>query len=53
MYWLALHLWPQPVAVLLSMAATIYATGAFHEDGLSDTADGLGAVGTRRASWRS
>jgi len=28
--------------VLLSMAATIYATGAFHEDGLSDTADGLG-----------
>ena len=41
-YWLALHLWPQPIAVLLSMAATIYATGAFHEDGLSDTADGLG-----------
>ncbi|HLO62503.1 MAG TPA: adenosylcobinamide-GDP ribazoletransferase [Azonexus sp.] len=41
-YWLALQLWPQPVAVLLSMAATIYATGAFHEDGLSDTADGLG-----------
>ncbi len=35
-------LWPQQVAVLLSMAATIYATGAFHEDGLSDTVDGLG-----------
>ena len=35
-------LWPQPVAVLLSMAATIYATGAFHEDGLSDMVDGLG-----------
>ena len=34
--------WPQPVAVLLSMAATIYATGAFHEDGLANTADGLG-----------
>ena len=34
--------WPQPVAVLLSMAATIYATGAFHEDGLSDAVDGLG-----------
>ena len=41
-YWGALQLWPQPVAVLLSMAATLYATGAFHEDGLSDTADGLG-----------
>ena len=38
----ALQLWPQPVAVLLSMAVTIYATGAFHEDGLSDTVDGLG-----------
>ena len=38
----ALQLWPQPVAVLLSMATTIYATGAFHEDGLSDTVDGLG-----------
>lgn len=38
----AMQLWPQPVAVLLSMAATIYATGAFHEDGLSDTVDGLG-----------
>jgi adenosylcobinamide-GDP ribazoletransferase len=38
----AARLWPQPVAVLLSMAATIYATGAFHEDGLSDTVDGLG-----------
>ncbi|MER2538057.1 MAG: adenosylcobinamide-GDP ribazoletransferase [Azonexus sp.] len=35
-------IWPQPVAVLLSMAATIYATGAFHEDGLADTVDGLG-----------
>lgn len=41
-FWLALHLWSQPIAVLLSMAATIYVTGAFHEDGLSDAADGLG-----------
>ena len=35
-------LWPPAVAILLSMAATIYATGAFHEDGLADTVDGLG-----------
>jgi len=41
-YLAALQIWPQPVAVLLSMAATIYATGAFHEDGLADTVDGLG-----------
>ena len=41
-YLAALEFWPQPVAVLLSMAATIYATGAFHEDGLSDAVDGLG-----------
>ena len=38
----AAYFWPQPVAVLLSLAATIYATGAFHEDGLADTVDGLG-----------
>ena len=38
----ATYLWPQPVAVLLSMAATIHATGAFHEDGLADMVDGLG-----------
>lgn len=43
-YLAALQLWPQPVAVLLSMAATIYATGAFHEDGLSDATDGLGGA---------
>jgi len=41
-YLAALQLWPQPAAVLLSLAATIYATGAFHEDGLADTVDGIG-----------
>jgi adenosylcobinamide-GDP ribazoletransferase len=33
---------PQNLAVLISMATTIYLTGAFHEDGLADSADGLG-----------
>jgi adenosylcobinamide-GDP ribazoletransferase len=41
-FWLAMHVWAQPVAVALAMVATIALTGAFHEDGLSDTADGLG-----------
>jgi adenosylcobinamide-GDP ribazoletransferase len=41
-YLAAGQVWPSSVAILLSMAATIYATGAFHEDGLSDTVDGLG-----------
>jgi len=48
--WFAAQLWPMPVAVGLSMAATIWATGAFHEDGFADTCDGLGgAVSRERA----
>jgi adenosylcobinamide-GDP ribazoletransferase len=33
---------PQTIAILMSMAATVYLTGAFHEDGLADSADGIG-----------
>lgn len=41
-------LWlPAPVAAVLSTAATIYITGAFHEDGFADTCDGLGGGMTR------
>ncbi len=40
-------LWPAPVAVALSMAATVWLTGGFHEDGLADTCDGLGGAVTR------
>jgi adenosylcobinamide-GDP ribazoletransferase len=40
---LAAHaLWPMTVAVVISMIATLLATGAFHEDGLADAVDGLG-----------
>jgi adenosylcobinamide-GDP ribazoletransferase len=38
----AATLWPAAVAVLISMIATLLATGAFHEDGLADAVDGLG-----------
>jgi adenosylcobinamide-GDP ribazoletransferase len=37
-------LWPWPLAVLLSMVATLMLTGAFHEDGLADTFDALGGA---------
>ena len=35
-------LWPGPVPAVLAVAAAIALTGAFHEDGLADSADGLG-----------
>lgn len=45
--WLAAQRWPVAVALLISMAASIWMTGAFHEDGLSDYADGMGGGYTR------
>jgi adenosylcobinamide-GDP ribazoletransferase len=36
------EIWPWPVALLVGMAASLLLTGAFHEDGLADSADGLG-----------
>jgi adenosylcobinamide-GDP ribazoletransferase len=41
-YWVAALVLPAPVAAVLSTAASIYMTGAFHEDGFADTCDGLG-----------
>lgn len=38
----ALSLWSPLVAAALSLIATVLLTGAFHEDGLADVADGLG-----------
>lgn len=46
-YWAAALVLPAPVAAVLSTAASIYATGAFHEDGFADTCDGLGGGMTR------
>lgn len=41
-FWLAKWLFPPELAVLFSMIATIWATGAFHEDGFADVCDGFG-----------
>lgn len=46
-YAVAALVFPAPVAAVLSTAASIYATGAFHEDGFADTCDGLGGGMTR------
>lgn len=43
----ALYIFDYPLAILLSMAATILITGAFHEDGLGDVCDGFGGGRTK------
>lgn len=40
--WVASLLWPPALAAVLAVAATVWVTGAFHEDGLADTFDALG-----------
>jgi adenosylcobinamide-GDP ribazoletransferase len=48
--WAGLALWTPAVAAALCVVATVWLTGAFHEDGLADTCDGLGgAVSRERA----
>ncbi|MEY4414063.1 MAG: hypothetical protein RIQ53_1356 [Pseudomonadota bacterium] len=46
----AAALWSPTVAALAALAASVWLTGGFHEDGLADTCDGLGgAVSRERA----
>jgi adenosylcobinamide-GDP ribazoletransferase len=40
------RLWPLPVAVLLALIIEARLTGAFHEDAVADTCDGLGGGST-------
>ena len=47
-YLLASRAWPSLVASLLAIGSSIAITGAFHEDGLGDTADAFGAASTGR-----
>lgn len=42
-YWLSTVLFPPTyLPILFSMVATVWATGAFHEDGFADVCDGFG-----------
>jgi len=41
-FWISAQLLPTSIAILISMTATLWATGAFHEDGLADCCDGFG-----------
>jgi adenosylcobinamide-GDP ribazoletransferase len=46
-FWLAARLGlPPAIAAIVAVAATVLTTGALHEDGLADTADGFGGGAT-------
>ncbi len=46
-YYLFDFIFPHSVSILLSMLATVWLTGAFHEDGLADMFDGFGGGWTK------
>ena len=41
-YWASHYILPVSVSIIFAMITSIFLTGGFHEDGLADTADGLG-----------
>lgn len=46
-WWIGAALWSDAIGALLAVAATVAVTGAFHEDGLADSFDGLGGSSER------
>ena len=46
-FWLAQLVFPITLAVVLATVASLWVTGAFHEDGFADACDGLGGGATR------
>ncbi|MDT8418063.1 MAG: adenosylcobinamide-GDP ribazoletransferase [Lutibacter sp.] len=46
-YWMISFILPENIALFLSMIATIWITGAFHEDGFADVCDGFGGGFTK------
>lgn len=46
-YWISAKFLPGVLPALIALAAGVLTTGAFHEDGLADTFDGLGGGNTR------
>lgn len=45
--WAGSLLWPPAVAASVTVVVGLWITGAFHEDGLADTLDGLGGAAER------
>ncbi|WP_343329885.1 adenosylcobinamide-GDP ribazoletransferase [Polaribacter staleyi] len=46
-YYLATFIFTPEIAIILSMIASIWTTGAFHEDGFADSCDGFGGGWTK------
>ncbi len=49
-FWLTHLIFPMSLAIVLSTAASLLATGALHEDGFADVCDGLGGSSEREQS---
>jgi adenosylcobinamide-GDP ribazoletransferase len=46
-YWIFQLILPAEIAIILSIIASVLATGAFHEDGFADVCDGFGGGWTK------